>query len=351
MSQVCIHLRAETKAMEKRAGITPKGVAQLVQKGFEVVVEESCSRVFREREYAVAGAKIAPAGSWGSAADNTIIFGLKNLPDDGSALQHRHIMFGHAFKGQPGAQALLERFRRGGGSLYDLEYLVDESGRRLAAFGYWAGYAGAAVALLALASVRADVPMPDLTIPRRHRDELKKEVTAAVEAVDRKPSALIVGMGRTGSGAAELLRSLSLPVVGWDLPETASGGPFPEILTHDVFLNCVVADDSTPVFLDRSAFHAERRLAVIGDIACDPGSDHNPIPIYEAATSFATPATRVCDDPPLDVTAIDNLPSLLPLESSQDFEAQLLPHLLNLDNIGEGAWKRALDTFRRHVPN
>ena len=350
MPQVCIHLRAETKAMEKRAGITPKGVAQLVQKGFEVVVEESCSRVFREREYAVAGAKIAPAGSWGSAADNAIIFGLKDLPNDGSALQHRHIMFGHAFKGQPGAQALLERFRRGGGSLYDLEYLVDESGRRLAAFGYWAGYAGAAVALLALASVRADVSMPDLTIPRRHRDELKREVAAAVEAVARKPSALIIGMGRTGSGAAELFRSLLLPFVGWDLPETASGGPFPEILAHDIFLNCVVADGSTPVFLDRSAFQAKRRLAVIGDIACDPGNDHNPIPVYETATSFAVPATRVCNDPPLDVTAIDNLPSLLPIESSQDFEAQLLPHLLTLDRINEGVWKRALDAFRRHLP-
>ena len=351
MSQTRIHLRAETKAMEKRAGITPKGVAQLVDKGFEVVVEESRSRVFSEREYAAAGAKIVSSGSWRSTAADAIVFGLKDLPDDGSVLQHRHIMFGHAFKGQPDAQALLERFQRGGGSLYDLEYLVDESGKRLAAFGYWAGYAGAAVALLAFASVKANIPMPDLTVPRLHRDELKEEVKEAVDAVAQKPSALIIGMGRTGSGAAELLSSLSLSFVGWDLPETASGGPFPEILAHDVFLNCVVADDSTPVFLDRSAFHAKRRLAVIGDIACDPGSDHNPIPIYETATSFAKPAARVCNDPPLDVTAIDNLPSLLPLESSQDFEAQLLPHLLNLDNIDEGVWKRAFDTFRRHLPN
>ena len=34
-------------------------------------------------------------------------------------------------------------FRAGGGALYDLEYLTDDTGRRLAAFGYWAGYAGA----------------------------------------------------------------------------------------------------------------------------------------------------------------------------------------------------------------
>lgn len=350
MSQVCIHLRAETKAMEKRAGITPRGAAQLVENGFKIAVEESCARVFPEREYASAGALIVPAGSWRSASRSTIIFGLKELPNDASELCHRHIMFGHAFKGQPDAQALLKRFQQGGGSLYDLEYLVDGTGRRLAAFGYWAGYAGAAIALLALASAKADVRIPDLTKPRLHRDELRNEVEITVGALSRKPSALIVGMGRTGTGAAELLKSLSLEVVGWDLPETAHGGPFPEILEHDVFLNCVVADDSTPVFLDKSACHAERRLAVIGDIACDPGSDRNPIPIYDSATSFAVPTKRVCADPPLDLMAIDNLPSLLPQESSQDFEGQLLPYLLMIDRINEGVWKRAHDTFRKHVP-
>ena len=36
----------------------------------------------------------------------------------------------------------------GGGALLDLEYLTDDHGRRLAAFGYWAGYVGAALAVL-----------------------------------------------------------------------------------------------------------------------------------------------------------------------------------------------------------
>ena len=53
-------------------------------------------------------------------------------------------MFGHAYKGQPDGQKLLSRFAAGGGILYDLEYLTDETGRRVAAFGYWAGFAGAA---------------------------------------------------------------------------------------------------------------------------------------------------------------------------------------------------------------
>ena len=97
--------------------------------------------------YALAGATIAPENAWPSAPADASIFGLKELPEEGTPLPHKHIMFGHAYKGQPAGQILLQRFKAGGGTLYDLEYLVDEKGKRVAAFGYWAGYAGAAVAL------------------------------------------------------------------------------------------------------------------------------------------------------------------------------------------------------------
>jgi saccharopine dehydrogenase (NAD+, L-lysine-forming) len=86
---------------------------------------------------------------------------------------------------------------------------------------------------------------------------------------------------------------------------------------------------------------------VIGDIACDPGSAFNPVPVYSTATDWAAPVVRVHDRPPLDVMAIDNLPSLLPIESSQDFAAQLLPHLMTLDALDRGVWGRAAAEFRR----
>mgnify|MGYP006313828365 FL=1 len=58
-------------------------------------------------------------------------------------------------------------------------------------------------------------------------------------------------------------------------------------------------------------------------------------------TDWDAPALRVADDPPLDVTAIDNLPSLLPVESSEDYAAQLLPSLLTLGSLDTGVWGRA----------
>jgi saccharopine dehydrogenase (NAD+, L-lysine-forming) len=120
------------------------------------------------------------------------------------------------------------------------------------------------------------------------------------------------------------------------------------VLAHEIFLNCILARPGCPVFLPRDALTAPRRLRVIGDIACDPTSDFSPIKVYDRATDWDAPALRVHDSPPLDVTAIDNLPSLLPLESSEDYAAQLLPSLLTLDRLEAGVWGRARAEFERH---
>jgi saccharopine dehydrogenase (NAD+, L-lysine-forming) len=40
---------------------------------------------------------------------------------------------------------------------------------------------------------------------------------------------------------------------------------------------------------------------------------------------------------------------LLPLESSQDYAAQLLPSLLTLGQIDSGVWGRARAEFQRHT--
>lgn len=341
-------VRAEQRPHERRVGITPDGVAQLCAAGFRVTVEESPDRVLPLAPYLAAGAEAAPFAAWPSAPRDAIIFGLKELPDDGTPLPHRHILFGHAFKGQPAGARLLARFRAGGGALYDLEYLTDESGRRVAAFGYWAGYAGAAVSLLAYAAQERGQPCPTLA-PFADKNALQHAVASALG--DLGPSVLVIGaLGRVGTGASDLSRAVGARVIGWDMAETAHGGPFPQILASDVFLNCILATEGCPVFVPADAIHDKARsLRVIGDIACDPTSDFSPIKVYDRVTDWDAPVLRVADDPALDVMAIDNLPSLLPLESSTDFAGQLLPHLLGLHDLSAGVWGRARAVFERHI--
>jgi saccharopine dehydrogenase (NAD+, L-lysine-forming) len=343
-------VRAESRDNEERVGLTPQGAAKLIAAGFRVTVEESTQRILPLADYVAVGCAVAPEFSWVNAPDDAIVFGLKELPDDGTPLRHRHIMFGHAYKGQPAGQVLLDHFKAGDGMLYDLEYLTHEDGRRVAAFGYWAGYAGAAVSLMCwIAQQDGGIAGPVKAYPSANHLLIDLQEALMALGTDR-PTALIIGaLGRVGSGAADLCTAMGVATTKWDMAETASGGPFPEVLNHDIFLNCILARPGTPVFVPASAKAAPRTLSVIGDVACDPDSDFSPIKVYDRTTTWDAPALRVHDHPVLDVTAIDNLPSMLPAESSADFAEQLLPHLMTLSDIEHGVWGRAHTWFERAV--
>lgn len=241
-----IWMRHEHRDNEARAPLTPDGAAQLIAQGARVVVEQAPHRCIPDQAYADAGCETAPSGGWVDAPDDAIILGLKELPDDGTPLRHRHIMFGHAFKGQPSGRILLDRFKAGGGTLLDLEYLVDETGRRVAAFGYWAGYAGAAVSVMAWGAQQRSGQagaVDAFASAKAMADDAK----AALDG--QTPSALIIGaLGRVGTGAADLCRAVGLSPTLWDMAETARGGPFPEVLANDILLNCILAHDGAPVF-------------------------------------------------------------------------------------------------------
>ncbi|MEL6296778.1 MAG: saccharopine dehydrogenase, partial [Pseudomonadota bacterium] len=208
-------VRAEQRDNETRVGLTPEGAAKLMTAGLTVTVEVSTSRCIPIDRYRAAGAQIAPEGGWPDAPQDAIIFGLKELPEDGTPLPHRHIMFGHAYKGQPAGQALLRRFEAGGGTLYDLEYLVDADGRRVAAFGYWAGYAGAAVALKCWAAQqRGGLAGAVGTYPSANHmlADLQSDLVATGT---HRPTALIIGaLGRVGTGAADLCTAMGVPSSG-----------------------------------------------------------------------------------------------------------------------------------------
>ncbi len=345
-----IWIRAEEKPREARAPVAPKDAAKLLTAGFDVVVETSPARAIPDAAYAEVGCRMVPFGSWRTAPSDAIILGVKELPLDGP-LSHRHIHFGHVFKDQTGWREDLARFRDGGGTLYDLEFLVDESGRRVAAFGYWAGYAGAALGLLLWAGLaRGDTPPLAKIEPVSGQAELLDRVKTALNG--QTPTALVTGaLGRCGTGATDMLTAVGITPTRWDIAETAHGGPFPEIIAHDLFVNCVLAAPGIPVFVPQDALPTlARRLTAVADVSCDPSSDYNPVPIYDRTTTFDDPAIVVATEGmPIAVTAIDHLPSLLPIESTEDYSAQLTPSLLTLNQLDQGVWARAKAEFDKHI--
>ena len=147
-----LHARAEAKPFEHRSCLTPATTKKLLAAGYKINVERSPTnpdyeRIFKDSEFEEAGATLVPEGSWTKAPKDHIIIGLKELPEEDWPLEHTMVHFAHCYKQQGGWEKVLARFPRGGGVLYDLEFLQDESGRRVAAFGYHAGFAGAALAI------------------------------------------------------------------------------------------------------------------------------------------------------------------------------------------------------------
>jgi saccharopine dehydrogenase (NAD+, L-lysine-forming) len=66
-------------------------------------------------------------------------------------------------------------------------------------------------------------------------EEVREQVTKAVELNGGAwPRVIVIGaLGRCGSGAVDAALKVGVPdenVLKWDMAETASGGPFPEIL-------------------------------------------------------------------------------------------------------------------------
>jgi saccharopine dehydrogenase (NAD+, L-lysine-forming) len=318
----------------------PADAATLVAAGHRVTIEQSATRAIDTAGYRAAGCEVAPTGSWPAAPSSAVVVGIKELPDAPAPLRHTHVFFAHAFKGQAGAQEVLGRFVRGGGALLDVEYLRGANGHRSVAFGYWAGYVGAALAVL---HARHDLRIPLMPTTKKALDEI---LLASAEArAPRAPAvqtALVIGSrGRSGRGARDALTAAGISVTGWDRAETRALDR-DALLQHDVLANCVVTDSPQEPFLTSADLDRPRRaLRVVADVTCDVTSTHNLIPVNTATTTWEAPV-RTVGSPgrAVDVIAIDNLPSLLPVEASTGFSAELTPLIDDLPRRS-GPWRHA----------
>ncbi|KAI9719573.1 MAG: mitochondrial Homoaconitase [Candelaria pacifica] len=358
-----LHLRSELgKELEHRSALTPSTTKALIEAGYTINVERSPQRIFDDSDYADVGATLVPENTWREAPKDHIIIGLKELPVETFALEHVHVQFAHCYKQQAGWEKVLARFPRGKGVLLDLEFLTDDRRRRVAAFGYHAGFAGAALAILnwAWQLEHKDEPFPSVESYDNENallTDVEKAVARGKEKTGKAPRVLVIGaLGRCGGGAVDLCKRAGVPeenVLEWDMAETAKGGPFPEIIESDIFVNCIYLTSKIPNFVDmKSLESASRKLSVVCDVSADTTNPNNPIPIYDVATTFTKPTVPVPvkGEPSLSVISIDHLPSLLPREASEEFSKALLPHLKQLkDWRRDPVWARAEKLFQDKV--
>ncbi|KAF8603401.1 hypothetical protein BDV93DRAFT_442477 [Ceratobasidium sp. AG-I] len=251
-SKVTVGLRREDpgRIWERRTPLTPDAVEELVEEmGAEVLVEECERRVYRARDYIKAGAKMVPAGK-GALEPADIIMGIKEVPiteciasSTPAGTPRTHLMFSHTAKGQEYNTALLAQFLSPSGPdnlharLVDYELLTDNTGKRVVAFGWYAGAAGLVEGLItsAHADLQLGVASPFLHLPRPYAHASLDDMRASLRRVGKHISSIgmspacgpfvvaVTGNGNVAQGAMEMLKELPVVYVNPnDLPQLVS---------------------------------------------------------------------------------------------------------------------------------
>lgn len=345
-----IWLRSESRPTERRTPLLAAGAKELMNDGYNVVVERSDNRIINNSEYEAAGCEMVDAGGWmNNPPADALILGLKELPDEPAVIKNHHILFAHAYKEQTGWKEMLTRFTTGGADLLDIEYMTRENGMRYVAFGYRAGYMGAALSLLHWFSKQSgEGSYLDNSLQPFETAALLDETIEGLSKGNKKPKVLIIGAGgRCGTGAADIYERHGAEITRWDWEETVNIDR-DAVMDHDIMINCAFIKSKGSPFIRHEDLKPGTRLSIVTDVGCDPFSDFNPVPIYSEPTSWDKAYVGVAgeNDKSVDLIAIDNLPSLLPRESSEEFAELMLPHLKVLKNRdNEQPWTSAKASF------
>jgi len=362
-----IGLLKETKTpVDNRVALSPKQAAKLNEEfpESEIVVQSSDIRAFTDDEYRQAGVKVV-----NDLSDCDVLFGIKEAKIDTLLPNKHYVFFGHIAKMQEYNRPLLQTFMRKGITFSDYEYLVDENGERLCAFGWWAGVVGVYYTLrgYSLRKVKNILPKPSLGFTLA----LMREIVSTAKMP--KVKILITGNGRVAQGATYLLRecrALELTKEQFlsdepvdrlsfyratveDLVKRKDGRPysrsdfrknpsqyesdFIKFAKHtDIFIPCHFWDPQAPVYLEKDDFFKEQLpIKIIGDISCDicgsvkstirssthaePYYDFNPMTMKEEP-AFSSSRN-------ITVMAVDTCPNALAIDASKYFGDMLTEHV------------------------
>jgi saccharopine dehydrogenase (NAD+, L-lysine-forming) len=215
--------------------------------------------------------------------------------------------------------------------------MVDSEKKRVISFCEQSGKIGAYLALMAFYRQTQQGAFPPF-------DE--NAYRSVLQTMVKKPSVLLIGYGKAGKAAKEVLDQFHIPcmiitskdVVTKDMIHRHS------ILLHAIRLSDDIAISPEPFLtkedllsFGQNILHRFQRstdldsvseLSVICDISCDLGNPRNTLPIYDEYTTHLEPVRRL--RPHLDLIAISNLPSLEPIVSSDRFSSILVDYLPDL---------------------
>ncbi len=379
----------ETKnKWERRVPLNPLTVKELIQKGFEVIVQPSDVRIYKNEEYISVGAKLSE-----DLSRCDFIIGVKEIPLDALIPGKPHLFFSHTIKGQDYNMPLLQKILDEKITLLDYEKILDSKNKRLVFFGKFAGNAGMVDTLYGLGQrlkQHHGLDTPFLKIKQSYQYESVQDAIEHLKIIGKEieengfPKEItplnifLLGYGHVASGCKEILRAFPAIEVNPDelqkyqnnyqdnkiyfsvfkekhLVERRDGSQFnlQYFFEHcseynskfekylpfcSVYINAIYWNIDCPVYLRRSELAKiqgeNQKLIIIGDISCDISGSvqatlkyttpDNPVFIFNAKTGEVMDG--FIGEGFADM-AVDNLPCEFAREASDYFSNALMPFI------------------------
>jgi alpha-aminoadipic semialdehyde synthase len=392
MKKIIAIRREDKNIWERRVPIIPIDCKKLLKEyGINVIVQPFKRRAFSDSDFEKAGAVLEE-----DLSESPVILGVKEIPIELLLPEKIYLFFSHTIKGQSYNMPLLQKLIDLKCTLIDYEKIEDEEGRRLVAFGRFAGLAGMIDALYGfgqrLKSKNIETPFLKLkpAYEYEHTEDSKNAVKKIAEEINKNglPEEFspyvfgFAGYGKVSKGAQEIFDLLPYREISPDelkninksenkkllkvvfeekhlvKPKDSSQmfelqdyykhpekyiSKFEEYLPYlSVLVNAIYWDTPYPKLVTKEFLkynYKNLRLQVICDITCDiEGS----IEITSNSTESDNPAYVYN---PADGTtndgyigegivdiAVDNLPTELFVDSSIAFSHALTPFIPSLVN-------------------
>lgn len=350
---------------DSRVPLTPAHCSALArQPSVELLVAPSPIRCYGNEEYEEAGLTLRK-----DLSDCELLLGVKEAPIEQLMPNKTYCFFSHTIKAQPYNRDLLRTILAKNIRLIDYEVLTDGQGRRLIAFGYFAGMVGAYNGLLTYGRRTGA-----FQLMRVYKAYDYAEAAQQFEALELPPIKIVLtGTGRVGSGAKKVLVDMGIREVSpqdylqrsYDeavftqidadqYAERRDGGEFalshffqhpeqyrskfaPFARASDLMINGIFWDKRAPAFFTLEEMkQADFKIKVIADITCDIAPESS-IPATLRATTIADPIfgfdpqtgreTAPHQDYVIDMMTIDNLPNELPRDASKAFGDQFIEYI------------------------
>lgn len=340
-NSVILYLRNEENINEYRTPLTPNDTKILLENDFIIYIQSSDTRIYTNDEYKKVGCIITDDPWYDSKFKHALIIGIKEMKDLDKLLNNNHVFFSHSYKNQIGSDVILRAFYDSLSTIYDFEYFLDANNKRIIAFGYHAGTVGCVLGLKQYSNRRG----VNNLVPWMSFESMINYVKDSISSIVGAKIAIIGADGRCGKGVQSVLKLFNLNFVNFD----SRIDDIETLKTFDIIFNCIVLDkEYNKIWFDTD--NKVNKKIVIVDISCDYSKPNNPIKLYNNPTTWNEPVFSFNEY--IDIIAINNLPSLLPKESSDNFSKTFLNLLLEYKNNDvNNLWKKNYDIYQNVLYN